>query len=65
MLTFLFFPSPRESQISRLQETINSLEGRLSQMSEEKQDLLVKIEAGEGANTALSQLKQENVRHIS
>ena len=29
-------------------------------MTSEKDDLLVKIETGEGANTALTQLKQEN-----
>ena len=51
---------PRDSSISNLADTISSLEKQVAQMTSEKDDLLVKIEAGEGANTALTQLKQEN-----
>ena len=51
---------PRDSSISNLADTISSLEKQVAQMTSEKDDLLVKIEAGEGASTALTQLKQEN-----
>ena len=51
---------PRDSSISNLADTISSLEKQVAQMTSEKDDLLVKIEAGEGANTALTQLKQVN-----
>ncbi len=51
----------RDSSISNLADSVSSLEKQVAQMTAEKDDLLVKIEAGEGANTALTQLKQENV----
>ena len=44
-----------------MKEASNALEEKISQMTSEKENLLVKIEAGDGANTALTQLKQENV----
>jgi len=34
-------------------------------MANERENLLSKIEDGEGANTALKQLKDENVRHLA
>ena len=48
----------RDSSISQLADSVSSLEKQVAQMALEKDDLLVKIEAGEGASTALTQLKQ-------
>ena len=56
-----FVSFPRDAEISRLKEASVALEDKISQMTSEKQELLVKIEAGDGASTALTQLKQENV----
>ena len=45
-------------------EQLEGLRGELQRARDEKQDLLSKIEAKEGINTALQQLKVENVRKI-
>ena len=60
-LNSFLFSSLRHGEISKLKESSVALEEKISQMTNEKEDLLVKIEAGDGANTALTQLKQENV----
>ena len=58
---FLHF---RDKEIIEFRDTIKGLQEDLVRHDEEKSQLLVKIEAGEGANTALTQLREENVSDI-
>ena len=51
----------READNAKLQSKISGLNDEISRLGEEKADLMVKIEVGEGASTALAQLKQQNV----
>lgn len=52
----------RKEEIVGFQSEIEALKSGIDKMSTEKEDLLHKIEAGEGVSTALQQLKEENVR---
>ncbi len=51
----------RENETEDLKSTISDKKEEISKLNVEREDLMVKIEAGEGANTALTQLKQQNV----
>ena len=62
LMIYLFLPFFRQTQLSKLEEERNNLREDVERINVEKADLLVQIEAGEGMNTALQQLKQQNVR---
>ena len=50
-----------ENKVLSCQESIDSLKAEVQRAKDEKEDLLSNIEAKEGINTALQQLKVENV----
>ena len=61
-MIYLFLSPFRQTQLSKLEEERNNLREDVERINVEKADLVVQIEAGEGMNTALQQLKQQNVR---
>ena len=50
----------KEKENLRIQQVLLSKEEDITRFSQEKDELLAKIEAGEGVNTAIDQLKAEN-----
>ena len=47
-----------------MKEVTASLQNQISQLNSERDELLIKIETGDGAsNTAIQQLKQQNVSY--
>ena len=50
----------KEKENMRIQQVLLSKEEDITRSSKEKEELLAKIEAGEGVNTAIDQLKAEN-----
>ena len=49
------------TKVRTLEEALGKVKDNVGRLEEERADLLAKIEAGEGVNTAINQLKQENV----
>ena len=52
----------RDSEIAESKKEIGTLKQEIDRLDSEREILLSKIEAGDGVNTALQQLKQQNVR---
>ena len=53
----------RSTEVEQVKGQVKSLETQLSQLNTEREELLGKIEVGDGAaNTAIQQLKLQNVR---
>merc|ERR1712181_19551 len=50
----------KDKECSRAQHQLESKEADIQRFFQEKEELLAKIEAGEGVNTAIDQLKAEN-----
>jgi len=50
----------KEKETMKLQQALESKEADIQRFFHEKEELLTKIEAGEGINTAIDQLKTEN-----
>ena len=52
----------RSTELEQVKGQVKSLETQLSQLNTEREELIGKIEAGDGAaNTAIQQLKLQNV----
>ncbi len=54
----------RDSEIAESKKEIGTLKQEIERLDSEREILLSKIEAGDGVNTALQQLKQQNVSFL-
>ena len=54
----------RESEICDVRKECSGLKQEIDRLDSERETLLSKIEAGDGVNTALQQLKQQNVSEM-
>ena len=55
----------RSTELEQVKGQVTSLQTQISQLNTEREELLGKIEAGDGAaNTAMQQLKLQNVRML-
>ena len=55
----------RTTEIDQEKERINVLQTQIARLNTEREELLGKIEAGDGAaNTAIQQLKLQNVSRV-
>ena len=53
----------RSTELEQVKGQVTSLQTHISQLNTEREELLGKVEAGDGAaNTAIQQLKLQNVR---
>jgi len=50
----------RDSEIAESKKEIGTLKQEIDRLDSERENLLSKIEAGDGVNTALEQLKQQS-----
>ena len=55
----------RESENSDLKKELSGLKLEIDRLDTERSTLLSKIEEGDGVNTALQQLKQQNVSTLA
>lgn len=56
------FLHSREAQVSDMKREISSCQETIVKLHSEREDLMQKIQAGEGTNAALQQLREQNVR---
>ena len=56
------FSSIRKEKLNGANDEVFRLKDSLERMVKERDQLMAKIEEGEGANTAIQQLKDENVK---
>ena len=56
-----FFLFSRESTITELQQETSARQETIEKLHSEREDLMQKIQAGEGTSVALQQLQEQNV----
>ena len=63
-LRSLFFVHFRDAEVTDLKKQLQSHQENIQKLHSEREDLMQKIQDGEGTNAALQQLKEQNVRLI-